>query len=113
MDIRRSSASQQEAGRPRLSSAARLLVAIDEQGSPSLDQIAQRLGLPLESLEECRDGTRPLALETQMYLAALITELAPEHRRLATSLYSQAQAALRGKLEPSRQHPYYHKGFTG
>lgn len=80
---------------PPRTTAGRLLVSIETSGSVTLDVLASHLGVPVDWLRECRDGSRTLELEVQILLAALVTMLAPEHAALAQHLHGQAQSALR------------------
>jgi len=96
---------------PRLSTAGRLLAALTAAGSVELAELGRQLGVGVQALERCRQGLEPLEPETQMRLAALTLLVAPEHGRLARTLYGQAQAALRVQLGEGVQHKTYPKEF--
>jgi hypothetical protein len=96
-----------QAPRPRLTTAGRLLKAVAHDGVTTLSDLARQLRIPSDDLEHCEQGLKSLELETQMRLAAIVAEVAPEHARLAHALYGQAQAALRMQLLDGRQHSSY------
>lgn len=92
----------------RLSTAGRLLLAIEGGGAP-LAELARLTGVREQTLLECRDGIRPLEPAVQMKLAAGALIVAPEHERLARTLYAQAQAALRLEESGAVRHLTYPK----
>ncbi len=94
--------------KPPRTTAGRLLVAIEATSTVTLDELATHLGVPVDWLRECRDGTRTLELEVQILLAALVTMLAPEHAALAKHLHGQAQSALRVRNGAIESHMTYY-----
>ena len=101
------SARARRAPRARLTTAGRLLAAIEERGTADLARLAWHLGVPQERLAECRDGVRPLDVEVQIRLATLVLTVAPEHGRLARQLEAQAQSALRVEQGAVSSHRTY------
>jgi hypothetical protein len=95
--------------RPRVSTAGRLLLAIEKKRGPALEEIARHSRIGVRRLENCRDGIQPLDPEAQMRLAVTVLALALEHKRKAYTLYGQAQAALRMRDDPDRSHQFYPK----
>jgi hypothetical protein len=93
----------------RLTTAGRLLAAIEDAGRVTLAELAPGVGVRPQRLAECRRGVHPLELEEQMRLAAVTLILAPEHGRPARALYAQAQAALRARSPGDHLHLTYPK----
>ena len=84
-----------------ITTAGRLLSALAESGPLPLREVARHLGIPLQTLEGCRQGEGALAPEQQVALAELVLALAPEHVRAARKLRGQAMAAAAfGAREP-------------
>ena len=88
--------------------AGRLLVSVEVTGTVTIEKLAGHLGVPVEWLRECRDGTRTLEVEAQILLAALVLLLAPEHEALARKLHGQAQSALRVRNGSVESHMTYY-----
>lgn len=80
-----------------LTSAGRLLRAVADNGAIELPRLARHLNVSARLLQACLDGERPLEIELQIMLAALVLELAPHPQLapLARRLHAQAQSALR------------------
>lgn len=78
-----------------LTSAGRLLRAVVKDGTIELPRLARQLNVPVRRLQACQDGERPLEVELQIILAALVMALSPRHAPLARRLHAQAQSALR------------------
>ena len=96
----------------RRTAAARLLSAVVADDEISLGALAAHLRLSVATLEDCVDGIRPLELEAQLRLAALVCLVAPRHERLARALYAQAQAAMRvAQASPNRHMTYPKEHF--
>jgi hypothetical protein len=98
--------------RPIVTTAGKLLQVLEAGGQHDLSQLARRIGIPVRQLHECRDGSRPLELEGQILLAALVVEVAPEHARLARRLHAQAQSALRVRNGEVDSHSTYCSPWT-
>ncbi len=96
--------------------AARLLAAATGTGAVDLVYLAQRLKIPVDTLQACRDGSAALRPEVQIVLAALIVELSPPHASLARRLYAQAQSALRlqtGVVDSHLTYPAWRRRLDG
>ena len=96
----------------RVTTAGKLLQALEAEGAHDLSRLAQRIGISARRMGECREGIRPLEIEEQILLAALVMEIAPEHGRLARRLHAQAQSALRVRNGEVDSHFVYQQRWT-
>lgn len=91
----------------RLTTAGRLLVELARCGdAPSEEQLALALGLDVERLSGCREGSTRLTPAEQQALAeaVLACPVAPSVARLAHALRGQAEAAARFERQETPRH---------
>ena len=98
-----------ESARTGVSSAARLLERLRQDGSVDLARVAGVAQIDPGALEACRTGRVRLDPVLQMRLAAAVVSQCPSLGRVAHALYAQAQAELRfqaGDVVTHSTYPY-------